>query len=466
MFSIVIKTKDNEYKHTYDEKILLSEALENAGIYHDKPCGGKGSCKKCKVVANGETVLSCMTYIDTDTTVDYTVNINEIQGVVFSKTIQQELNPLLNSGYGLAVDIGTTTLAGYIYKFPEAECVKSIGLPNPQKAHGSDVISRIEFAEKGGKDVLKEELLQQIRQISEGYIIDKYIITGNTVMLHFMTGSDASGIAKAPFTPESLFGKWYDNIYFPRCISSYVGADITTAIIASGMMNDKISFLVDVGTNGEMVINNHGKLICCSTAAGPAFEGANISSGMLSISGAINRVYIEDGEIHYTTIDSAKPVGICGTGLIDAVACMLKLGIIDETGYLEDDFEIGNSGIYISPSDIRQLQLAKSAIRAGIDTLLHKSNISYKELERFYIAGGFGSFLSKESAAEIGLIPKDVLDKVEVIGNGAGAGACMMLLNGELITKTERIADAAEAIDLSSDNFFVNSYMENMMFNI
>ena len=271
-------------------------------------------------------------------------------------------------------------------------------------------------------------------------------------------------MAKAPFTPKSLFGKWYDNIYYTRCISSYVGADITTAIIASGMMRDKVSFLVDVGTNGEMVINNNGKILCCSTAAGPAFEGANISSGMLSVSGAINKVYIEDGEIRYTTIDNEKPVGICGTGLIDAVACMIELGIVDETGHLQDDFEIGSSGIYITPSDIRQLQLAKSAIRAGIDTLLYKSNISCTELERFYIAGGFGSFINKESAVTIGLIPKEILDKVEVIGNGAGAGACMLLLNGDLIKETERLANEAETIELSSDDFFMNSYIENMMF--
>jgi len=464
VFSIVIKTKSHEYRHTYDKKILLSDALENIGIHQDKPCGGKGICKKCRVIVNDEAVLACMTYITEDAIVEYTADIGDIEGIVFSKTECHKVNPLLDSGYGMAVDIGTTTIAGYIYKFPEGECVKKIGLSNPQKAHGSDVISRIEFAGGGGAETLRKELFHQISQLSAGYAIDKYIITGNTVMLHFITGLDASGIAKAPFTPNSLFGKWYDNIYYPRCISSYVGADITTAIIASGMMNDKVSFLVDVGTNGEMVINNHGKLLCCSTAAGPAFEGTNISSGMLSISGAINKVYIEDGEIHYTTIDDAKPAGICGTGLIDAVACMLKLGVIDETGCLEDDFEISNSGIYISPSDIRQLQLAKSAIRAGIDTLLYKSKISYKELEHFYIAGGFGSFLNKESAAEIGLIPKEALDKVEVIGNGAGAGACMFLLNGDLINEAERIAGSAEVTELSSDEFFMNSYMENMMF--
>jgi len=464
MFSVVIKTKNDEYKNTYDKKILLSDALKNAGIYHDHPCGGKGTCKKCSVTANGKKVLSCMTYIDSDTIVDYTSEAEDIVGIVFSKTAQQKLNPILDSGYGMAVDIGTTTLAGYVYKFPEGNCVKSIGLPNLQKSHGADVISRIEFQSRGGKNTLMEELHQQIKNLSEGYDISKYIITGNTTMLHFMEGLDASGIAKAPFTPKSLFGMWKDNIYYPGCISSYIGADITTAIIASGMMDDKVSFLVDIGTNGEMVINNNGKLLCCATAAGPAFEGANISSGMLSVSGAINKVYIDGEKVRYTTIGDTKPIGICGTGLIDAVACMLKLGVIDESGYLEDDFVIGDSGISITPSDIRQLQIAKSAIRSGIDTLLEKSKITYTELEKFYIAGGFGSFINKESAAAIGLIPTEVLDKAEVIGNGAGAGACMLLLNRDFIKKSEEIAEEAETIELSNDEFFINSYMENMMF--
>lgn len=464
MFTILIKTKDTELLHTYDEKILLSDALAKAGISHDKPCGGKGTCKKCSVIANGEKVLACMTYADTDTIIDYTSNCEDIQGIVFSKDIQFEKNPLLNSGYGLAVDVGTTTIAGYLYKFPEGKCIKSIGLPNLQKTHGADVISRIEFAKSGGLSTLKNELFIQIETMTEGYNIDKYVITGNTTMLHFITELDPSGIATAPFTPMSLFGKWHENIYYPRCISSYVGADITTAIIASGMINDNASFLVDIGTNGEMAVFKDGKLFCCSTAAGPAFEGANISAGMLGISGAINKVYIESGKICYTTIDNKKPVGICGTGLIDAVFCMLKMGIIDETGYLEDDFEIGDSGVYITPADIRQLQLAKSAIRAGIDTLLNKCNVSLSDLDNFYIAGGFGSFINKESAAGIGLIPKEILDKVTVIGNGAGAGACMLLLNSDLIKESEKIADNAKTIELSSDEFFMNSYMENMMF--
>ena len=464
MFSILIKTNDKEYLYKYNEEVLLSDVLGEALVHFDKPCGGKGSCGKCTVVANEKKVLACMTKVSSDTIVDYTINSGNIQGITFSQSAQTDMNPLLKSGYGVAVDIGTTTIAGYVYKFPEGKCVKSVGLPNLQKKHGADVISRIDFSAKGGQDILKKEIYEQIELITEEYNIDKYIITGNTAMLHFFAGLDASGIATAPFEPESLFGYWNKDVYCPRCINAYVGADITTSIIASGMLEDNISFLVDIGTNGEMAINNNGKLLCCSTAAGPAFEGANISSGMLSVSGAINKVYIDSGKICYTTIDNQKPLGICGTGLIDAVCCMLKLGIIDETGYLEQDFEIGDSGIYITPSDIRQLQLAKSAIRSGIDTLLNNCMISYNDLERFYIAGGFGSFIDKESAAAIGLIPKEVLDKVQVIGNGAGAGACMLLLNKDLIEESEKIADNAETIELSTHEFFLDAYVNNMMF--
>ena len=465
MFTITVITKDGEKKAEYNERILLSDALADVGINHDKPCGGKGTCKKCTVVANGEKVLACMTYAESDTIIDYTTDSEDIQGIVFAKGTDFEKKPLIESGYGLAVDIGTTTIAGYLYKFPECELAESTGLANLQKAHGADVISRIEYASSGGSDTLKDELFTQINALANGYNIEKYVVTGNTTMLHFLTGLDASGIAVAPFTPKSLFGEWYDNIYTPRCISSYVGADITCAIIASGMMKDKVSFLVDIGTNGEMAVFKDGKLFCCSTAAGPAFEGANISAGMLGTEGAINKVYIEDGKICYTTIGNKKAIGICGTGLIDAVGCMLETGALDESGYLEDDFEIGTSGIFITPADIRQLQLAKSAIRAGIDTLLHKCNVTPNELDSFYIAGGFGSFIDKYSAAKIGLIPKEATEKVKVIGNGAGQGACMLLLNRDMIKMSEEIADNAITIELSTDEFFMNSYMENMFFN-
>ncbi|MEG1442547.1 MAG: ASKHA domain-containing protein, partial [Oscillospiraceae bacterium] len=252
--------------------------------------------------------------------------------------------------------------------------------------------------------------------------------------------------------------------YLPRCISAYVGGDITTAILASGMLNTKTSFLVDIGTNGEMALWHNGELVCCSTAAGPAFEGAGISMGTLAISGAINKVYIDEDKIKYTTIDNEKPIGICGTGLIDAIACMVSSGILEESGYLEESFKIGDSGISISSSDVREVQLAKSAIRAGIDTLLDSCKISYDDIENFYIAGGFGSYIDKNSAAEIGLIPTEILDKVKIMGNGAGSGAIMILLSNANLSESERIAKMAQTIELSNSPIFMEKYIDAMMF--
>ena len=395
-------------------------------------------------------------------------NERKFQGLSDGIKRNFEKNPITSNRdcYGLALDIGTTTIAAYLYKLPECERVGEICIPNSQIRYGGDVISRIEHSNAGGLRQLKDAVWNQIAAIEKhwGQEIDTYVITANTTMLHFLAGLDPRGIAVAPFTPQSLFGEWRENVYFPRCISSYIGADITTGILASNMCNEKTSFLVDIGTNGEMALWNGEKLTCCSTAAGPAFEGANITNGCPAVSGAINKVYVENGEAHCTTIDGADPIGVCGTGLIDAVACMLELGVIDDAGYMDEDFEIGNSGVHITAQDIRQVQLAKSAVRAGIDTLLEQQNVTYGDIENFYIAGGFGSYIDKVSAAKIGLIPTGVLDKVVVVGNAAGAGASMILQSRECLEEAERIALCAEAIELSANPAFMEKYINNIMF--
>jgi len=438
--------------------------LEQLGIVQNKPCGGLGKCGKCKVTANGKQVLACCTYINENTCIDYTTNIGDIQGVTKGILKNFDKKPMAESGYGMAIDIGTTTIAGYIYKFPQCECVMSDSVANTQSVCGADVISRIEYSNKGGLLKLQEAVIRQIKKLSEGFEIDKYVITGNTAMLHFLTAKDPKGLGVAPFTPESLFGEFLGKAYLPPCISAYVGADITTAVLASGMLDKKTSFLVDIGTNGEMALWHNNKLICCSTAAGPAFEGAGISCGVPAVSGAINRVYIENGEVKYTTIDNKSPVGICGTGLIDAIACMLSLGIIDNSGYMEEDFKIGDSDICITSLDVRNVQLAKSAISSGIETLMYVSGVSCDDIETFYIAGGFGSYINKENAVKIGLIPGKIAEKTVSAGNCAGTGAAMILQNSDFIKTAEEIAKAAETEELSQNAYFMQRYIENMMF--
>jgi len=398
----------------------------------------------------------------------------KFQGVTDGFIREFEKNPLTDDKdcFGVAIDIGTTTVAGYLYKLPECELLNTICIPNSQVIYGADVITRIEHSNNGGLFDLHSKVWEQIWRIRLSFElqteekVELMVITGNTAMLHMLLNIDPRTLAVAPFTPQSLFGWWTENAYFPKCISSYVGADITTGILASGMVDDSCSFLVDIGTNGEMALWNGEKLICCSTAAGPAFEGAGIAAGCPAVTGAINKVYIENGAIAYTTISNAPAVGICGTGLIDVIACMIELGIIDETGYMEEDFLIADSGISITPDDIRQVQLAKSAIRAGIDTLLNECGKTSADIKNFYIAGGFGNYIDKQSCAKIGLIPSDVLGKVVILGNAAGIGAGMILQSKECLEQSEQIGITAETVELSTSPYFMTKYVDNMMFEV
>ncbi len=464
MFNVIVKTEDKEIELSYSAPQLASKVLLDAKIHQMKPCGGRGVCGKCRVILNGESVLSCKTYIDKDSLIQYNTNKTSVQGITEGIMQKLDMNPIIEEGFCAAIDIGTTTVAGYIYKFPDCELKKSLCVPNPQAEFGADVISRIEHFKNGGGKDLQDAVLKAIREITDGFKIDKYVISANTTMQYLLVGKDPISLGIAPYVADDLFGKWYDNMYIMRSQSSYVGSDVVSGVLSSGMYKKDNSLLIDIGTNGEMVLKINDKMICCSTAAGPCFEGAGISCGAQAIDGAINSVYLENGEIKYTTIGDEKPVGICGTGLIDAISCLLKTGIIDETGYMEEDYYFCDSDVFISLEDIRKFQLAKSAIRSGIDTLMNYAKITASQIDNFYIAGGFGSFLNIESAVSVGLIPEDLKDKAVPIGNGAGMGASMILLNKDFIKTTEELADSMETVMLSDSEFFMDKYIENMMF--
>jgi len=277
MFKVTFKTNNSEKSACYSEPVLLSQAAEDLGIYLPKPCGGNGTCGKCKATVDGKEILTCQTYAECDTYVYYNTQPDEIQGLTDGACTHEAVRPIIESGYAMAIDIGTTTVAAYVYEFPKGKLVLKKALPNRQAQYGADVISRIEYSNNGGLKKLSESIRNQIEELSDGYDIEKYVITGNTTMLHLLTATDPRSIAVAPFEPESLFGGWYENAYLPGCISAYVGADTVTAILSSRMLNDTTAFLVDIGTNGEMALWHCGELICCSTAAGPVFEGAGIT---------------------------------------------------------------------------------------------------------------------------------------------------------------------------------------------
>ncbi len=411
--------------------------------------------------------------------------------------------------YGVAVDIGTTTIASYLIDLSNGQriCVQS-GL-NPQKVYGADVISRIKYTNENpaGSEEMQVLLINEINNSIEAMCYKAGIskskiyaiaLVGNTTMMHFLIKVSAKNIATAPFIPVITsmlklnatelgidINSFGIACVFPS-VSAYIGADSVAAVLSTGMhQQEEIALLIDIGTNGEIVLGNKDALYACSSAAGPAFEGANIRNGMGSVIGAINSISLKTG-IDYTTIGNAEPVGICGTGIVDAVAQMLDIGLIDETGRIDEDWEtttldqaciadnisvINNMNAFvicgdiaITQKDIRELQNAKAAIAAGINVLIKQAGISFSDINNVYLAGGFGTYINIESALKIGLIPIELRGKIESVGNAAGQGAVEGLISQDSINQTYEISKKIKYIELSSSKDFNDLYIDCMMF--
>lgn len=495
--------------------ILVSKLLKQNNNFIDLPCGENGKCGKCKVkisgaisdvtneekqlLTNDELLkgirLACCTLITGEAVIEsFNYSKSKIETNGAGDVI---IKDKLFKKYGLAVDIGTTTIVVGLYN--------AIGLmstnsdKNPQTKVASDVISRIDKAMSGDGPLLKELVLNSINELIQELCnkhnvgtkeIDYAVFTGNTTMLYLLTGKDPVSLSKFPFEADYRFNTKLTSkevginisndgtIYFPLCISAFVGADITTAILASNILNTTTtSMLVDGGTNGEIALWHNNKITCCSTAAGPAFEGSEISCGCMGVEGAIDKVYLNALKIEYTTIGNAAECGICGSGIIDAVSILKELNIIDETGAFDEEilkqsgmymnvngqtsYKISDN-VYITQRDIRKVQLAKSAICSGIRTLMYLENVSADALDNLYIAGGFGNYLNINSATHIGLIPYELKDKVRFIGNAALKGAAMMLFNKELAITINEKVNLANAIDLSREEIFMEYYIDEM----
>ena len=477
---------------------VLSELING-----EKPCGGHGRCGKCKVIAKGtlsplteaeQTLLSkeelkkdvrlaCLTYALGDCEVESIASAKNERIVTDGALPALEIKTSFEK-YGIAVDIGTTTLAARLYgasgnMLADASCL------NPQQVWGADVISRIEAALGGNAErlatAIREALNDMISELARRAKIntneiDGVVITGNTVMLSLLVGESVEPFSHAPFDAKRLFGETLTareldllhllpdtSIYLPPCISAFVGADTTCAILATELCKRDSAMLADIGTNGELALWHNGILTVCSTAAGPAFEGVGISMGMRGSDGAIDKVSIESGCLRAHVIGEGSPVGICGSGLVDAVACMLDLEVLDESGYLEDETFTVQAPVSLTPKDIRMLQLAKSAICAGILTLTETENVNASSISTLSIAGGFGSYLNQENAIRIGLIPTAFSGKLRAVGNAALTGAAMLLLNRDVREKAAALAREAHTLDLSSNPIFSERYMSGMM---
>ncbi len=380
--------------------------------------------------------------------------------------------------YGVAVDIGTTTLAARLYG-PAGELAHA-GMRNPQAARGADVISRISYALAGGGAELRETVCRALGTLVHLLAAKaNFVLTGNTCMLYLLTGSDPECLSHAPFEASRRFGETLAAAelslpsapgaiaYLPRCISAFVGADIVTALLAARLCDrGKTALLADIGTNGEVVLFREGRLLCCSTAAGPAFEGAGLSCGMPGLPGAIDRVTENGGILRFHVLGGGPARGLCGSGAVDLIAELLRCGTLEESGLFTSEAEAFTlpEGLALTQRDVRMIQLAKSAVSAGIRTLLRRTGTPPDEVARLAVAGGFGSYLNLANAAEIGLLPRELLPRTEVLGNAALAGAAELLCDQKLLARTEVFADGAETVELSGDPDFLEYYTAGMLF--
>lgn len=497
---ILIDDAGKSHEVDVEQDCTVLDVLQRERIDIQATCGGVGTCKRCQVLVRDDEGLSyrlaCKTPVSDgmEVVVEHTGTMEVLQsGAAQAFALDEGA-----TGYGIAIDIGTTTVVAHLHDLATGERLASVGRPNPQIAFGSDVISRISASVDGKLKMMTDIIQDALREMksklcSEAHVDEQDVayvtIAGNTVMQHIAIGFSPDSIGVNPFTPVSLFGDEHEieglgTCYFTRCIAGYVGGDITAGMLACGLEKGGTRLFLDLGTNGEMALSHNGRIVCCATAAGPVFEGANIHFGMPASPGAISKVSYDGEHVAIETVGNAKPVGICGTGLIDAVALMVRLGVVEGSGYLLGADEVDESlsglvgeendrnvfyltpdhSIYVTQEDVRNLQLAKAAVCAGIHTMTDAAGIEMSQIESLEIAGGFGAFLNLSSAADIGLFPKELLPVAKSVGNTSGEGATALLISHEARKHESIIADICDYLELSTSMEFMSFYVKMMEF--
>ncbi|MEA3326500.1 MAG: ASKHA domain-containing protein [Chloroflexota bacterium] len=409
--------------------------------------------------------------------------------------------------YGLAVDIGTTKVAAFLVDLTNGKVLVKKGMMNPQIAYGEDVVNRIAYANQGSsqRQTLQRCLVDGLSELSKDLceraairrtqIVD-FVVVGNTTMHHLFAGLAVRQLGQAPYVAAvqqaihfpareiGLSGAPGACVYLPPNVAGYVGADHIAMLLAADLPSKPgVTLALDIGTNTEVSLSKEGRLTSCSCASGPAFEGAHIHAGMRAVPGAIERAQFNGGEWHVSTIDDEPPVGICGSGILDVVAELLKSGQIDTSGRFTDKLfrrverdrgggfvlvPCAESGtgedILVERADIREIQLAKAAIRAGVEALLRATSTDVEEIDHFIVAGAFGTYLHIDSAIRIGMFPALPRKKFTQIGNAAGAGAQQMLISQPGRLEAEAIIQRMSYLELTTDPGFNESYIDSMLF--
>lgn len=471
-FTVTVLPGGSQFPAAPAENLL--EFLRRNGAAPHAPCGGRGTCGKCRVLVNGAQRLACQTVIDGDMTVS-TAQTPENTGILCEGAQPAVPADADIGGNLIAIDLGTTTMVCYLLDRHGKE-LASAGALNPQGVYGGDVISRIQAALSGALDALSDSvrdgLTRLIRQTCEEAdvrpeTVRRIALAANPCMQQLLMGISPENLAKVPFAPVLTRLRTVpaggicssaEFVIVPD-IAGFVGADTIGCVLSSRMYEKEgITLMVDIGTNGEMVLGNRERMIACSTAAGPALEGANIRFGMRGSPGAIDHVAWEAGKPKVHVIGEGPARGICGSGLIDAVAVMLKNGIINSRGRIQSpsaEYE-GERAFYLTESvcltqtDIRQVQLAKGAIAAGIELMAKKLGMELTDIDEVFLAGAFGSYIVPESACAIGLLPPVLLPKIRAVGNAAGSGAKLLAASRSQQELADRLAREIEFLELAS----------------
>ena len=459
----------------------ILQAQIQAGLHPDAPCGGNGTCGKCRVGLNGREVLACQTAVDRDMTVKLTVSGRTR---ILTGGLEVDAAPDGTNQYALAFDIGTTTVVCYLLSGITGDLLAQASAMNPQSQFGADVISRIQTVLETGTEELKSCIRSALARLTREVCrkagitpgqIGVAAIVGNTAMHHLLLGIDPKPLVTPPYMPGVFEALELDaegilpisgKVRILPNIAGFVGGD-TVGCMASTRFDrlEELTLMIDIGTNGEMVLGNKNRRISCSTAAGPAFEGAKISCGMRGADGAVDHATAENGTVHYHVIGEGRGIGLCGSGLLDLVAVLLDLEIIDESGHLEGkEYRLEGSDVVLTQKDVREVQLAKAAIRAGIELLAAKLGVEIGDIQRVYLAGAFGNYLDPGSACRIGMIPPVLLDRIQPIGNAAGEGAKLSALNMEEFDYAKALAANTEFLELASLPDFQDCYVDALEF--
>ena len=414
------------------------------------------------------------------------------------------LQPKGQARLGLAIDLGTTKIAGYLVDLRTGETLASVGAMNPQIAYGEDVVARITYAMKGSTEatLLSQLVVTTLNELAQGLCaqsghaadeISEVVIVGNTAMHHLLLGLPVTQLGVSPYMPavsNSLDVKARDlglgftsgcYVHLLPNIAGFVGADHVAMLLATGIYEaERTAMGIDIGTNTEITLRAHGQVFTCSAASGPAFEGAHIKHGMRASEGAIERVRIVGSQVEYQTINNVPPVGLCGSGILDTVAQLLQSGIINQRGVMGSyphvrqmeqgrEFvlvtkEQSGSGqdITVTGGDIAEIQLAKGAIRTGINILLAEAGLVASDIDELIIAGAFGTHINVVSAVTIGMLPQLPLECFRQVGNAAGMGAKLALVSKEQRAKAKGIASQVHYIELANDPRFAAEFINAM----